>query len=149
MDDDEFYRWYGPWESLSPPEVAADGCEQLWVRRDGAGPWLADLGLTPHDGTTWISKRDERIRLPFDRATFVATDGIRYLRPEVSLHMKAKLLRSKDDVDLDSTLPLLRPEDVDWLRGTIALTQPDHPWLAVLDQRRSTIRRGSPPHVER
>ncbi|SDS06740.1 nucleotidyltransferase domain-containing protein [Actinopolymorpha singaporensis] len=23
MDDDEFYRWYGPWVSLTPPEVAA------------------------------------------------------------------------------------------------------------------------------
>ena len=211
MDDEEFYRWYGPWASLSPPEVAAlmdgisvpwwifggwsieaftgrprehedvdvgffrsdlpavlahllprvcvwsnhggtlrplrtpeellDGCEQLWVRRDGASPWLADLGLTPHDGTTWISKRDERIRLPFEQATFVAADGIRYLRPAVSLHMKARLQRDKDEADLAATLPLLEPADIAWLRETIALVQPDHSWLSVLDQHRALSRR--------
>src|SRR5690606_35630710 len=39
-----------------PGELLPD-CMQLWVHRDGASPWLLDLGLTPHDGDTWVSKR--------------------------------------------------------------------------------------------
>lgn len=204
MDDDEFHRWYGPWERSTPSDAAAlfagiaipwwifggwaieaftrrsrehedvdiaifssdlpalldhllprvcvwsnhggtlrplrtpdeliDGCEQLWIRRDGASPWLADLGLSPHDGSTWISKRDERIRLPLEQATFVATDGIRYLAPAVTLHMKARLNRAKDRDDLAATLPMLQPEEIGWLRESLALAHPGHPWLTRLDE---------------
>ena len=60
-----------PAADAAPDDLLPD-CRQLWVRRDGESPWILDLAMTPHDGTTWISPRDEAIRLPIDEATFVA-----------------------------------------------------------------------------
>jgi hypothetical protein len=127
------------WSNLSgtirplrkPEELLADA-RQLWVRRDGASPWLMDLAMTPHDGRTWISPRDARIRRPLDDATFVAADGIRYLQPELVLFMKALLARPKDDRDLAAILPGLDPERRDWLAEAIELVHPGHGWLAQL-----------------
>ena len=201
-EDRDFYRWYGAWAPLTPPEVARvlegldarwwivggwavdaftgaprdhedvdvaffradlavmltrlspelcvwsnqsgtlrplrkpgdllEGSRQLWVRRDGDSPWLMDLAMTPHDGDTWISPRDGRIRVPFEQATFVAPDGIRYLRPELVLFMKARFARPKDDRDLAAILPRLEEPARVWLRDAIALVHPDHRWLEAL-----------------
>jgi hypothetical protein len=198
-EDRDFYRWFGAWAPLTPPEVAhrldglaarwwivggwavdafsgiprdhedidvaffradlpivlarlspdlcvwsnlsgtlrplrkaedlLEGARQLWVRRDGDSPWLMDLAMTPHDGDTWISPRDDRIRRPFDDATFVAADGIRYLRPELVLFMKARFTRASGERDFATILPMLEPERRDWLREAIALLYPDHRWL--------------------
>jgi hypothetical protein len=198
-EDRDFYRWYGAWGALTPPQVAErlaglaarwwivggwavdaftgiprehedidvaffradlpvvlarlspdlcvwsnlsgtlrplrraedllEGARQLWVRRDGDSPWLMDLAMTPHDGDTWISPRDDRIRCPFDEATFVAADGIRYLRPELVLFMKARAAVRHDDRDLATVLPTLEPERKAWLREAISLLYPGHRWL--------------------
>jgi hypothetical protein len=200
-EDRDFYRWYGAWAPLPPPEVARrlerfgrpwwivggwavdaftgiardhedvdvaflradlpavleclspelcvwsnlsgtlrplrtaddllEGARQLWVRRDGDSPWLMDLAMTPHDGETWISPRDERVRAPLAEATFVAADGIRYLRPELVLFMKARIARSKDDRDLATILPRLEPAARRRLAEWLDLVYPDgHRWLA-------------------
>lgn len=198
-EDRDFYRWYGAWAPLTPPEVAMaleglvakwwivggwavdaftgvardhedvdvaffradlplvldqlsselcvwsnqsgtlrplrkpgdllEGSRQLWVRRDGDSPWLMDLAMTPHDGDTWISPRDGRIRVPFDQATFVAPDGIRYLRPELVLFMKARTARPKDDRDLEAILPRLDGPARERLRDMLQLVHPEHRWL--------------------
>jgi hypothetical protein len=203
-EDRQFYRWYGAWAPLKPPEVARlleglgarwwivggwavdaftgvprehedidvaffradlptvfarlspelcvwsnlsgtlrplrrieellDGARQLWVRRDGDSPWLMDLAMTPHDGDEWISPRDPRIHRPFEDATFVAGNGIRYLRPELVLFMKARVARRNDDRDLGVILLRLDPDRRAWLREAIALVHPGHRWLAVLER---------------
>lgn len=202
-EDRDFYRWYGAWAPLTPPEVAAlldglairwwivggwavdaftgtprehedidvaffredlpavlahlgpglcvwsnlggtlrplrkpedlqDGARQLWVRRDGDSPWVLDLAMTPHDGDTWISPRDERVRVPFEDATFVARDGLRYLRPELVMFMKALFARFKDGRDLDAVLARLDPAATTRLRDAIELVHPGHAWLARLE----------------
>jgi len=198
-EDVAFYRWYGPWAPLTPPEVAVmfaglgapwwivggwaieafthrarphedidvaffradlplvlerlepelcvwsnasgtlrplkrlddllEGCRQLWVRRDGGSPWLMDLAITPHDGGTWISVRDDRVRLPLEDAVFVGADGIRYLRPEIVMGLKARNPRPSSDADLEAVLPLLDAGARTSLRDAIALYDPGHPWL--------------------
>ena len=45
--------------------------------------------------------------MPLADVTWVADDGIRYMRPEVVLHHKARLHRPKDTVDLEVAWPLL------------------------------------------
>jgi len=115
---------------LSPLRTAQDlpaDCNQLWLRRDGDSPWLADFALNPRDGEQWISRRDERIRLPLDEATFV-DDGVRYLRPEVVLLMKARHARSKDERDLETVLPLLAADRREWLAGALEMAHPGHAW---------------------
>jgi len=127
------------WSNLSgtlrPLQEADDlleGARQLWVRRDGASPWLLDLAMTAHEGDTWISPRDERVRLAFEEATFLAGDGIHYLRPELVLYMKARVARPKDDADLDRILPRLDGTACDRLRAWLELVHPGHRWLARL-----------------
>ena len=120
----------GTLRPLRKAEDLLEGARQLWVRRDGDSPWLMDLAMTPHDGDTWISPRDDRIRRPFDEATFVVADGIRYLRPELVLFLKARAagVRSNDR-DLATILPGLEPQQRGWLREAISLVHPGHRWL--------------------
>ena len=119
----------GTLRPLRKPEHLLEGSRQLWVRRDGRSPWVMDLAMTPHDGDTWISPRDDRVRRPLDEATFVAADGIRYLRPELVLFMKARWARSKDDRDLETVLPRLDAATRQWLHEAIELVHPGHRWL--------------------
>ena len=123
----------GTLRPLKQPDDLLEGARQLWVRADASGPWLLDLAMTPHEGDTWISVRDDRLRMPLDAATFRAADGIRYLRPEIVMHLKARLRRTKDERDLSVILPRLDHRARTWLREALTLTNPDHPWLARLE----------------
>ena len=45
--------WSNASGTLRPLTNADDllpDCRQLWVRRDGASPWILDFAMTPHDG---------------------------------------------------------------------------------------------------
>jgi hypothetical protein len=121
----------GVLKPLRKADDLLDGSRQLWVRRDAAHPWLIDLAMNPHDGDTWISVRDETIRMPIAEATFDKS-GIRYLRPEIVLAMKARWSRSKDDMDLAATLPLLDESRRRWLEETLTKLHPGHRWLAQI-----------------
>jgi hypothetical protein len=91
-----------------------------------------DLAMNPHDGDTWISVRDERIRMPIEDATF-ERDGIRYLRPEIVIAMKARWERHKDEIDFAQMLPRLDATQQRWLRETIEQLHPGHSWLRLID----------------
>lgn len=121
----------GTLRPLRRPEDLLEGSRQLWVRRDALSPWLFDLLLTPHEADTWISVRDDRIRRDIAQALFTR-DGVRYLRPEIVLHMKARLSRPKDDGDFSAALGLLDDEARAWLRSALEITNPEHAWLARL-----------------
>ena len=136
----ELCTWSNLSGTLRPLRTADELLEdarQLWVRRDGQSPWLLDLAMTAHEGDTWISPRDPRVRLPFEEATFVAEDGIRYLQPELVLYMKARVARAKDDVDLERILPRLAPAARQRLREWLELVHPGHRWLARIAKTRS------------
>lgn len=63
--------------------------------------------LTPHDENRWAFHRDTSVVEDIERVTWVADDGITYLRPEVALASKARLARPKDTADFDIVVPLL------------------------------------------
>ena len=127
----------GTLRPLREPDDLLDGARQLWVRRDAQSPWLLDLAMTAHHGETWISPRDERVRLSFGEATFEGDDGVRYLAPELVLFMKARVARPKDDADLDRLLPRMTPAARDRLRGWLELVHPGHRWLSRVSPRAS------------
>ena len=102
---------------------------QIWVRRDPASPWVMDLPVTPDRDGMWTNKRLPDHVLPVEEATFVARDGIRYLRPEITLLYKGRLGRRKDDRDLEVAWPLLAPEQREWLRDGVRRLHPEHAWL--------------------
>jgi hypothetical protein len=132
-----FCLWANTNGTLRPLRRAEDlpaDCRQLWLRRDGDSPWLADLALTPHAGTTWIFKRDERLCLPLEEATFTATDGIRYLRPELVLAFRARVHERSADRDFETILPLLDAGRRAWLREMLERVQPGDPWIDRLRQ---------------
>jgi len=107
--------------------------EQLWLRRDGASPWLMDLMLTPVRGSTWMYKRDRRITRPLDLVIRKGPDGVPYQRPEISLLYKARRRVERDERDFEAVLPLLTDVDREWLAEAIALSEgSQNPWLERL-----------------
>ncbi len=112
-----------------------DAESQIWLRRDASSPWEVDLPITPDRDGLWTSKRWSSHVAPVDDVTWVADDGIRYLRPEITLHFKARFQRPKDERDLEVAWPLLTEDRRAWLHEAIAATEePDHPWLPRLRQ---------------
>jgi hypothetical protein len=105
---------------------------QTWVREPATELWRLDVFREPADGETWICRRDERIRLPYDEVIARTATGIPYCRPEIALLFKAKASRPKDEGDFAAVLPHLASAARRWLAEALALVHPDHRWLAEL-----------------
>jgi len=117
-----------PLSDRFPEPLHVEG--QIWVRRDAYSPWVVDLPITPDRDGLWTNKRWAAHVLPVEDATWVADDGIRYLRPEIALLYKARLDREKDRADLDAAWPLLDDERRGWLLHAVRETEGrEHPWL--------------------
>ncbi|WP_097973263.1 nucleotidyltransferase domain-containing protein [Streptomyces sp. gb14] len=118
------------WEDAAPDVLAA--VHQTWVRDPATGDYLLDVFREPHDGDTWICRRDESIRRPYDEIVHHTRDGIPYLAPELVLLFKAKHARPKDQADFDATVPYLSPEQRASLASLLDRVHPGHPWSAGL-----------------
>ncbi len=130
---DSWNLWSNHGGTLRPfndrhPEVL-DVHSQVWVRRSAADPWVIDLPITPDRDGLWTSKRDPDHVAPLDDVTWVSHDGIRYLRPEITLLYKAALHRPKDDRDLAVTWPMLGAEQQAWLRDAVGRLYAGHAWV--------------------
>ncbi|WP_406044425.1 hypothetical protein OG799_08035 [Micromonospora sp. NBC_00898] len=113
---------------VPPSRDALRTHHQTWACQRGAAVWRFDVFREPHDGDTWICRRDPRIRRPYAELIRRDPGGIPYLRPEVVLLFKAKAVRDKDRVDFDATVLLLSADERRWLDGALALAHPNHPW---------------------
>ncbi|MFI6246715.1 nucleotidyltransferase domain-containing protein [Streptomyces sp. NPDC051016] len=118
------------WADAGVEELAAT--HQTWVRDPASGRFLFDVFREPHEGGTWICRRDESLRLPYDAVVEHTADGIPYLVPELVLLFKAKGTRPKDQADFDGVLPLLGGARRAALGGWLRRVHPGHPWLAPL-----------------
>jgi hypothetical protein len=114
---------------LGPGAPVPDVCRQVWVGDGRTHDWRLDVMLERGDRSEWVCHRDDGIRRPLAAATGVTADGIRYLRPEIVLLLKAKAARPKDEADLDAFLPRLDPAARRWLAHTLAMLHPGHDWL--------------------
>ncbi|MFE3429702.1 nucleotidyltransferase domain-containing protein [Streptomyces sp. NPDC059171] len=118
------------WEDAGPDMPAA--VHQTWLRDPATGTYLLDVFREPHDGGTWICRRDGSIRRPYDEIVHHTRDGIPYLVPELVLLFKAKHTRPKDQADFDTTVPYLSPEQRANLAQLLDRVHPGHPWSAGL-----------------
>ncbi|MDR2985516.1 MAG: hypothetical protein LBV34_11810 [Nocardiopsaceae bacterium] len=118
------------WEGAGAEVLAAT--HQTWVRDPASGQFLFDVFREPHEGGTWICRRDESLRLPYDAIIERTADGIPYLVPELVLLFKAKATRPKDQADFEDVLPLLGRARRDALGGWLERVHPGHPWLGEL-----------------
>jgi hypothetical protein len=119
------------WPLASAGEMF-DEHHQTWVREPATGWWRLDVFREPAEGETWICRRDERIRLPYERVIARTSEGIPYARPEIVLLFKAKAARPKDEDDLTAVLPRLDPEARRWLIDALGIVHPGHRWLETL-----------------
>ncbi|GGU41088.1 nucleotidyltransferase domain-containing protein [Streptomyces violascens] len=118
------------WEDAAPEVLAA--VHQTWLRDPATGNYLLDVFREPHDGDTWICRRDEGIRLPYRNIIHHTQDGIPYLAPELVLLFKAKHARRKDQADFDTTVPHMSPVQRETLAELLERVHPGHPWIADL-----------------
>ncbi|WP_411080462.1 nucleotidyltransferase domain-containing protein [Streptomyces sp. cmx-18-6] len=118
------------WPAAGAEELAAT--HQTWVRDPASGQFLFDVFREPHEGGTWICRRNEELRLPYDAIIERTADGIPYLIPELVLLFKAKAARPKDRADFDGTVPLLGRARRAVLGEWLEFVHPGHPWLAEL-----------------
>ncbi|MER7008983.1 hypothetical protein ABT297_38895 [Dactylosporangium sp. NPDC000555] len=101
---------------------------QTWVRDPHSGAFVLDVFREPHDGDTWISRRDAALRLPYRDIIRTSADGVPYLVPELVLLFKAKGARDKDTADLELALPALPADRRRWLHEHL----PDgHAWRDI------------------
>ncbi|TQJ46613.1 nucleotidyltransferase domain-containing protein [Streptomyces sp. SLBN-115] len=121
------------WAGAGAEALAAT--HQTWLRDPVSGRFLFDVFREPHEGMTWVCRRDEGLRLPYDAIIERTTDGIPYLVPELVLLFKAKATRPKDRADFDEVLPLLGRARRDRLGEWLDRVHPGHPWLAELARR--------------
>jgi len=118
------------WEDATSEVLAA--VHQTWLRDPATGNYLLDVFREPHDGETWICRRDERVRLPYSDIVHHTQDGIPYLAPELVLLFKAKHVRRKDQADFDATVPHMTSAQREILAELLARTHPGHRWSATL-----------------
>jgi hypothetical protein len=121
-------------------QAAFDFMHQTWVRDPDTGAYRLDIFREPHDGDTWICRREASIRRPYSEVIRHTAAGLPYVAPEIVLLFKARLGRPKDEVDLDGTLPLLDPDSRRWLRWALERAHPGHAWLMRLqDDHRAPV----------
>lgn len=104
----------------------------IWVRKNAQSPWVLDVPLTPEENGEWTNKKLPRRSASLSEVTWVADDGLRYLRPEIALFMKHRQTREKDRVDASVLLPRLDTYQRRWLRDALIRVDSEHTWLNVL-----------------
>lgn len=118
------------WENATARQLAAT--RQTWLRDPATGAYLLDVFREPHDGETWIYRREPTIRLPYPEIIRHTEQGIPHLRPELVLLFKAKNVRPKDQRDFETTLPFLNRDQRATLTMLLSQTHPGHPWSSAL-----------------
>jgi hypothetical protein len=109
--------------------------QQTWVREPATGVYRLDIFREPQRGGAWVCRRDETIRLPYERIIRRTADGIPYLVSEIVLLFKARhSAEPKNQADFAGARPLLDAAAAGWLRWALARVHPGHAWLGALGQ---------------
>jgi hypothetical protein len=127
LPDLEFFV-AGSGELFSVESPALDEHHQTWGR-DRLGRFRIDVFREPHDGSTWVCRRDSTIRRSYVDLIRRTQDGIPYMAPEVVLLFKAKHDLPKDREDLNEALPRMDEQSRTWLKNALAVVHPEHDWL--------------------
>jgi hypothetical protein len=118
------------WPLDSP---AFEVMHQTWVSEPGSGVYRLDIFREPQRAGAWVCRRDETIRLPYERIIRRTSNGIPYLTPEIALLFKAKhAAEPKNQADFEGALPLLDPGAVALLRWALPRVHAGHTWIGAL-----------------
>jgi hypothetical protein len=115
-----------------PEEPLPAEVHNLWCRPVGAHTWRLQVLVMDHDADRWIYRRNEKIAGSLTTLSTRAS-GIPVIAPEIQLLFKSRDPRTKDEADFHAALPDLTPAQRSWLHDALASSEPDHPWLSLLD----------------
>ncbi len=119
-----------PWraDEVLPAEV-----HDVWCRPTRDAPWSLQVMIDDAPNGVWTYRRDHRITRPVPELDGNARGGHpRVLAPEIQLLQKSKAPRPKDEADFALVETLLDHTQRSWLKRSLTLTSPTHPWLARL-----------------
>ncbi|MEM7415681.1 MAG: amino acid transporter [Gemmatimonadota bacterium] len=114
---------------LAHGEPPRPDVNSLWAHREGHRHWDIQIMFDRRVEGRWTYRRDPAITVPESQLTWLTTDGIRVLRPEVQLLYKSADPRPKDDLDLSNVLPRLDTSARAWLADAIGRAHPGSPWI--------------------
>ena len=119
-----------PWAEAEPLPLRI---HDIWCRRSPSSPWSMQLMIDDTEEGAWVYRRDPRIRRPISELDGPASNSDhRVLSPDVQLPYKSLDPRAKDEADFQAVLQYLDSSQRCWLRESLTVTAPAHPWLAVL-----------------
>lgn len=119
-----------PW---AEGETLATGVHDIWCRRSPSSPWCLQLMIDDAEEGGWVYRRDQRIRRPVAELDGPASNSERrVLSPDVQLLYKSADPRAKDEADFQAAVEHLDPSQRRWLKESLAVASPLHPWLTCL-----------------
>lgn len=120
--------------SWSAERWIAPPIHELHIRTPADGRSVLELLMNERDRSSWVYRRDSRIRRAMDDAV-QTHHGIPVLAPEIVLLYKSKAPRPIDQTDFERLRPVLSPSAAVWLHDALVLGSPGHPWVAALSVR--------------
>lgn len=114
-------------------QVAFDATHQTWLKDPVTGTYVLDVFREPHQGDTWICRRDRSIRRPYSEVVRRDRDGLPYVAPEIVLLFKARLMRPKDESDFVGVSTLMDARARRWLEDALGRVHPGHRWISRLE----------------
>ncbi|MEK8168855.1 hypothetical protein NKH77_00635 [Streptomyces sp. M19] len=110
---------------------ALSATHQTWLRDPASGQFLLDVFREPHEGGTWICRRDASLRLPYDAVVERTAQGFRTWYRSWCCCSRPRR-RAPGPGGLRRVLPLLGRARTDRLGAWLERVHPEHPWLAEL-----------------
>jgi hypothetical protein len=118
-----------PWDGqhLEPP------IHGIWARRsnEATAPWTCEFLLNEHTDRDWIFPRNEAVTRSLDEVG-AERDGVPFLCPEIALLYKASEQSPKNEADFAAVRPHLTQTASLWLRQSLGVIDPRHPWVPQL-----------------
>ncbi|MEX1007727.1 MAG: DUF952 domain-containing protein [Acidimicrobiia bacterium] len=124
-------RWRGA--PLEPDEACLwtrvdDGVDLRW-QEFSVDPSVVEFLLEPSHAGTWHYRRDPRVSLPLEE---LGPPGSFLSLPVALLYKAPGPIEQRAANDFETALPLLEPEERDWLAIALETAHPTSPWIAQL-----------------
>ena len=103
----------------------------VWCKNDKYDPDFIELLLNEIDDKQFRFRRDQSITLARERMSFISSDGLPVLAPEIVLLYKSNC-PEEYDADFQNTVGSLALESRLWLQAALNKLFPQHPWVDKL-----------------
>lgn len=114
-------------------EILEKPVYNIWARKASDSHWCLELMLCDFENDEWVYRRNKKIRGPIAEFSWVNSEGLKIISPEIQLLYKSRGSRDKDLMDLKNCLQLFSQTQKDRLKSLIlADSGPTHPWIKLI-----------------